>query len=42
METAQDKYQHDGQEYSAGVFFDEITSFGRRAVLISTFKMSYN
>ena len=27
METAQDKYQHDGQEYSAGVFFDEITSF---------------
>lgn len=27
METSQDKYQHDGQEYSAGVFFDEITSF---------------
>jgi PBSX family phage terminase large subunit len=27
METAADKYQHDGQEYSAGVFFDEITSF---------------
>ena len=27
METVNDKYQHDGQEYSAGVFFDEITSF---------------
>jgi hypothetical protein len=27
METVNDKFQHDGQEYSAGVFFDEITSF---------------
>jgi hypothetical protein len=33
METAQDKYQHDGQEYSAGVFFDEITSFEKEQYL---------
>tara|TARA_Y100000593_G_C4305736_1_gene335642 strand:- start:299 stop:1669 length:1371 start_codon:yes stop_codon:yes gene_type:complete len=33
METAADKYQHDGQEYSAGVFFDEITSFEKEQYL---------
>lgn len=27
MENEMDKYQHDGQEYSAGVYFDEITHF---------------
>ena len=27
MENEFDKYQHDGQEYSAGVYFDEITHF---------------
>jgi hypothetical protein len=33
METAADKYQHDGQEYSACVFFDEITSFEKEQYL---------
>ena len=27
MENETDKYQHDGQEYNAGVYFDEITHF---------------
>jgi hypothetical protein len=27
MERAADKHQHDGQEYNAGVYFDEITHF---------------
>ena len=33
METEMDKFQHDGQEYSAGVYFDEITHFSESQYL---------